>query len=162
MPELPEVQTVVASLRPRVTGRVVSGVTVSRNDILSPKGIDLIRLLIQRRIEAVDRRAKRVVFTLDDGNRFYIHLGMSGLLTVDPPAADVRGHTHLVVELRKREEVFQLRFREPRRFGGLFWMGRDGGEENLGPEPLNLSPRRLARLLAGTRRAIKAALLDQR
>src|SRR5688500_12857688 len=123
MPELPEVQTVVASLRPRVTGRVVSGVTLNRNDILSPKGIDLIRLLIQRRIEAVDRRAKRVVFTLDDGNRFYIHLGMSGQLTVDSPGAEVRGHTHLVVKLRGKRDKgrgtreIELRFRDPRRFG---------------------------------------------
>jgi formamidopyrimidine-DNA glycosylase len=159
MPELPEVQTVVTSLRPRVVGRVVSDVTLRRTDILTPRGINLIALLKGRAIASVERRAKRVVFTLDDANGFYIHLGMSGQLTVESPAAEVRKHTHLILHLADTD----VRFRDPRRFGGVFWLGRDGsGEENLGPEPLTLTPRRLGTLLAGTRRAIKTALLDQR
>ena len=158
MPELPEVQTVVTSLRPRVTGRVVSGVTLHRTDILSPEGIDLIGAVKGRRITSVERRAKRVVFTLDDANRFYVHLGMSGQLTVESPSAEVRKHTHLILHIGDAD----VRFRDPRRFGGVFWLGQTQGEDNLGPEPLTLTPRRLARLLAKTRRAVKAALLDQR
>jgi formamidopyrimidine-DNA glycosylase len=158
MPELPEVQTVVTTLGPRVTGRIVSGVTLNRDDILWPRGTDLIAALEGRTVQSVERRAKRVVFTLDDANRFYIHLGMSGQLTVESPRARVRNHTHLILHIGD----IDVRFRDPRRFGGVFWLGRNGGEENLGPEPLRMTPARLAKRLVRTRRAIKTALLDQR
>jgi formamidopyrimidine-DNA glycosylase len=167
MPELPEVQTVVSSLRPRVTGSRVAAVRLHRTDIVSPAGVDLPSLLLGRTITTVDRRAKRIVFTLDDRDQFYIHLGMTGQLTVEPADAPVRPHTHLVIILEKRgarsekREGFELRFRDPRRFGGVFWLGSHSPDQGLGPEPLSLRPARLANALARTRRAIKAALLDQ-
>ena len=40
-------------------------------------------------------------------------------------------------------------------------MGQDANDPDLGPEPLTLSSRDLAVRLKGTKRAIKAALLDQ-
>lgn len=160
MPELPEVQTVVSTLRPRVAGARVVGVRLNRTDIVTPTGVDLIQLVSGRTIVSVDRRAKRIVFSLDDGNRFYIHLGMTGQLTVEPAGAEVRTHTHLIVDLEARSAV-QLRFRDPRRFGGVFWLGADPADKDLGPEPLTLRPGRLAKLLAATRRPIKSALLDQ-
>ncbi|HZL35833.1 MAG TPA: zinc finger domain-containing protein, partial [Tepidisphaeraceae bacterium] len=56
---------------------------------------------------------------------------------------------------------FQLRFRDPRRFGGVWWLGHAPCDEGIGPEPLSIRPSQLARQLAGTARAIKSALLDQ-
>jgi formamidopyrimidine-DNA glycosylase len=167
MPELPEVQTVVSSLAPHVTGARVASVRLNRTDIVTPKDLDLPPLLTGRTITAIDRRAKRIVFTLDGCDRFYVHLGMTGQLTVEPPAADVRNHTHLVLEILKREgrnekrERVEIRFRDPRRFGGIFWLGANAPDQGLGPEPLTLRPARLASALARTRRPIKAALLDQ-
>jgi formamidopyrimidine-DNA glycosylase len=162
MPELPEVQTVVTTLRPGVVGRVIRGVVLNRTDIVSPSGTDLPRHLVGRTVSSVDRRGKRIVFTLDDGARFYIHLGMTGQLTLvdrrklaSSPAAK---HTHLELDLGVR----RLRFRDPRRFGGLWWLGsEDGAEAGMGPEPLTMRPAQLARRLAKTTRAIKSALLDQ-
>ena len=40
-------------------------------------------------------------------------------------------------------------------------MGCESAERGLGPEPLTLRPERLGKQLARTRRAVKAALLDQ-
>ena len=159
MPELPEVQTVVTTLRPRVTGAKVAAVRLYRSDIVTPPGTDLASLLTGRCIALIDRRAKRIVMTLDDCNRFYIHLGMTGQLTVESPDAPLKKHTHLVFELEK--SLLQIRFRDPRRFGGIFWLGRDSADGDLGPEPLTLRPGRLAKLLGATRRPIKSALLDQ-
>lgn len=169
MPELPEVQTVVTTLRPKVIGATIAAVRLHRTDIVTPQETDLPPLLQGRTITSVDRRAKRIVFTLDDGNRFYIHLGMSGQLTAERAGDEVRKHTHLVMTLEKRgttsgkreAEGIELRFRDPRRFGGVFWLGTGRADEGLGPEPLTLRPERLVTLLAGTRRPIKAALLDQ-
>ena len=161
MPELPEVQTVVTTLRPGVVGRVIRGVTLHRTDILCPPDVDLRALLLGRKVTSVERRGKRIVFTLDDGSRFYIHLGMTGQLTlVDRrklPSSPAAKHTHLELDLGTRH----LRFRDPRRFGGVWWLGDNGADGGMGPEPLTLRPAQLACRLANTKRAIKSALLDQ-
>jgi formamidopyrimidine-DNA glycosylase len=161
MPELPEVQTVVTTLRPGVVGRVIRGVILNRTDIVCPPDADLTGHLVGRTVASVDRRGKRIVFTLDDGARFYIHLGMTGQLTLVnrgklafSPAAK---HTHLELDLGVR----RLRFRDPRRFGGVWWLGSDDCAAGMGPEPLTMRPAQLACRLARTKRAIKSALLDQ-
>ncbi|HSI35090.1 MAG: bifunctional DNA-formamidopyrimidine glycosylase/DNA-(apurinic or apyrimidinic site) lyase [Phycisphaerae bacterium] len=162
MPELPEVETVVRGLKPKVTGRTIGRVDLRRADIVSPPGIDLAPLLVGRKIAGIERRAKRIVFTLSDGARFYIHLGMTGQLTVDSPSAPEKPHTHVVIDLTGRPAA-QIRFRDPRRFGGIFWLGaNDGGETGLGPEPLTLSQGRFVIRVLNTKRAVKVALLDQR
>jgi formamidopyrimidine-DNA glycosylase len=187
MPELPEVQTVVNTLRPRAVGRTIGKVHLYRPDVLTPAGTDLAGELGGRKILSVDRRGKRIVFTLDNGCRFYVHLGMTGQLTAVSGTAVSEprpSHTHLELELRpddgldlpdvpsarpnaepsgRREGIPEvIRFRDPRRFGGIWWLGREGSaDQGMGPEPLTLRPARLARQLARTRRAVKVALLDQ-
>src|SRR4051812_28089271 len=124
MPELPEVQTVVDSLRPRVEGRTIDSVEHLRDDMIQPRGFDLRAALRARTVTFITRRAKRIVFQLDDGNRFYIHLEMSGRLTVERDDAAIEKHTHLIVQLRGSRQ--QIRFKAPRRFGGIFWIGATG------------------------------------
>jgi formamidopyrimidine-DNA glycosylase len=159
MPELPEVETIVRTLHPRTVGQTVDGVRVLRPDIIQPGDIDLASMISRRTIVRLHRRGKKIVFELDDASRFYIHLGMSGQLTIDPPDAPIRPHTHLVLQMAAGE----IRFVDPRRFGGVFWLGSDGSADTgLGPEPLGLRTGQLARRLAKTRRSIKTALLDQK
>src|SRR5438067_1577792 len=102
MPELPEVETVVRTLRPKLVGRIISGVRLERTDILDPADTDLAGHLLGRAVTLVDRRGKRIVITLDNGNRFYIHLGMTGQLTIEPIDAPLKTHTHLILELSGR------------------------------------------------------------
>jgi formamidopyrimidine-DNA glycosylase len=157
MPELPEVQQVVTTLSPLATGAIVKAVPHVRGDMVLPAGFDIGVAVTGRTIRRVSRRGKRIVFWLDDGNRFYVHLGMTGRLTAEAPAAETKKHTHLVVEL---DTGGQLRLVDPRRFGAIVWLGaaRDAG---IGPEPLTLRPNDFAKRLSKTTRVIKAALLDQ-
>jgi len=158
MPELPEVQTVVNTLRPRLLGKVIRAVRLERHDVVTPAEVDLAGILTGRTISCIERRGKRIVFMLDDGSRFYIHLGMSGRLTLQNPCDPVVRHTHLLVDF----DGGQLRFTDPRRFGGIWWLGtNDSHAGNMGPEPLAVRPEQLARRLSKTTRAIKNALLDQ-
>jgi formamidopyrimidine-DNA glycosylase len=159
MPELPEVETVVRTLAPKIVSQRIDGVRKVRADIVDPVGVDLASVVRGRTITRLYRRAKRIVFELDDGNRFYIHLGMTGRLTLEERNAPLRVHTHLILKIEGRE----LRFVDPRRFGGVFWLGREKSvEEGLGPEPLGLDAGELGERLRKTRRAIKTALLDQK
>ena len=161
MPELPEVQTVVNSLQPRLLGQLLVRVRLHRRDILQPAGTDLVRRLTDRTIVSIDRRGKRIVFKMDDGCRFYIHLGMTGQLTISPSGLDpLPPHTHLQIDL---DSGAQLRFRDARRFGGIWWLGHSTeADHEMGPEPFTLRPGQLARRLSGTRRAVKTVLLDQK
>ena len=158
MPELPEVQTVVNTLQPHAAGQRIVRVELRRRDVLTPRGIDLSAKLSGHQIQSITRRGKRIVFLLDTGHRFYIHLGMSGQLTVHPPTAAALPHTHLVLRL---SNTLHLRFRDPRRFGGIFWLGDQPPADNMGPEPLTLRTAQLEKLLSQSRRPIKSALLDQ-
>src|SRR5947209_2947820 len=82
------------------------------------------------------------------GDRFYVHLGMSGQLTVAPPPAPLRTHTHLILDTPGA----QVRFRDPRRFGGIWWLGRDAPcDDRMGPEPLGMRPHQLAMRLSKTK-----------
>jgi formamidopyrimidine-DNA glycosylase len=171
MPELPEVQTVVTTLRPKLLGRTIRAVRLARADILQPAGADLPALLVGRAVSSIERRGKRIIFRLDDDARFYVHLGMTGQLTVAPPDAPLLTHTHLTIDFDApagagfragASESRQIRFRDPRRFGGVWWLGHDAAPDaGMGPEPLSLRPAQLARQLARTTRAVKNALLDQ-
>ncbi len=166
MPELPEVQTVVTTLRPLVAGLSVARVDLMRADIVTPTGCDFSRHLTGATITAVDRRGKRIVFSLANGNRFYIHLGMTGRLTMEASSAPMLPHTHLVVEFERsageNSEPRVLRFRDPRRFGGIWWLGSGfTGDENMGPEPLTMRSALLVEALRKTKRPIKTTLLDQ-
>jgi len=160
MPELPEVETVVRTLRPVLLNRRLARVELTRADVVCPADCDLPRRLTGRRVTDITRRGKRIVITLDDANRFYVHLGMTGRLTVEPARAPVEKHTHLLVRLSDAGR--ELRFRDPRRFGGIWWLGADACDEQMGPEPLTLRATELARRLTRTTRAIKNVLLDQR
>ena len=158
MPELPEVQTVVNTLRDRVITKAICAVTHLRTDMVSPAGFDLAAALGGRRIVTLQRRAKRIVFSFDNGASMFIHLGMTGRLTLEQPATLRRPHTHFVATLCSGLE---LRLVDPRRFGGIVWLGDSGQHSGIGPEPLTMRPTTLHMRLRRTRRAIKTALLDQ-
>ncbi len=161
MPELPEVQTIVNTLSPLLAKRRIISATLARRDILTPPIADFPGSIVGRRLASITRRGKRIVFTLDNANRFYIHLGMSGRLVLADPIVPPPRHTHFVARF-DITNACELRFTDPRRFGGIWWLGDDATQEDgMGPEPLTLRPVQLERLLSRTARPIKSALLDQ-
>src|SRR5437016_5224631 len=153
MPELPEVETVVRTLRPRLVGAVIQRVRLERADILDPIETDLPAQLIGRSVTMVERRGKRIIVTLDNADRFYVHLGMTGQLTVETAESPLRKHTHLILELGgdSGSAGAELRFRDPRRFGGVWWLGQTMAvDDRMGPEPLTMRAGELAKRLAKT------------
>jgi formamidopyrimidine-DNA glycosylase len=166
VPELPEVETVVRDLRPRLVGRRIASVEVGRLPLRRRWAAAWGPGLIGRRIRDVWRRGKWLVVELDKGLHLVFHLGMTGQLTVVAARESYQPHTHLVFGLDRGGR--QLRFRDVRRFGSATLFGsrqamddffRDAG---LGPEPFALDSSYWRWRLASTNRCLKAVLLDQR
>jgi formamidopyrimidine-DNA glycosylase len=166
MPELPEVETVVRSLRPHVVGQKVRDVYLSGMPLRMARKLDekeLRRICVGATVQAVRRRGKYILIDFDSGHGVLVHLGMTGRLTVVEGRLERAKHTHVVWTLPHKRE---LRFVDPRRFGWVEAAVKvDSLREvaGLGPDPLaDLDERKLAGLLERSAAPIKSFLLDQR
>jgi formamidopyrimidine-DNA glycosylase len=163
MPELPEVETIARHLNEALPHRTFGRVVVSRTDIIHGDPRPLGGVLTGRRILSVRRRAKRLVIELEPDIHLVFHLGMSGRLTLSPYRRPIEPHTHLRIVVRGTGQ--ELRFRDPRRFGGVWCLTGNGeyvGKRlgKLGLEPLDMTLKDFRRLVDRNRQ-IKALLLDQ-
>lgn len=164
MPELPEVETVVRALRSPLIGRTFTGFeSLWPNQVRLPDDVDELGARINgRTVTAINRRAKYIVMTLDDGaETLIVHLKMTGHLAVEAAGAPVHEHVRQRFFLADGDE---LRFRDMRKFGRVYLVS-DPAEvlEKLGPEPLDarFSSGELKSRIAHRRRMIKPLLLDQ-
>jgi formamidopyrimidine-DNA glycosylase len=175
MPELPEVETVVRGIRPRLVGRRVVKLIQRRPDLRTALPARFSERVEGRLVSAVERRAKYILVRLDgrqdevaahEDDYLIIHLGMSGRLVLGSrPASESGAHEH--VEFATDDGTV-LRFCDPRRFGlmdlvSVSQIETDPRFAPLGPEPLSsdFTPEVLAKALKGRDTSIKAALLDQ-
>src|SRR5262245_18533489 len=139
MPELPEVETVVRTLRPSLVGRQVKAVRFSNKRLRRSGPTRWTKNIIGQSIQSIDPRGKWIIVSIDEG-AFLVHLGMTGQLTVGPAERQLAPHTHVRIDLDKDQ---QLRFRHERRFGSFshFRTLRELNhflDEKLGPEPFHL------------------------
>ena len=163
MPELPEVETIRRSLLPHVVGARVTGVTVRERRLRRPIARDFAASLRGRRIAAVERLGKYLLFRLDDGAVLLVHLGMSGSLTLLPPRAPLGPHDHVAIAL---DRGVVLVFNDPRRFG-LMRVDRGAAPAelaNVGRDSLTAAPSldEWRAMVRGRRLPIKNLLMDQR
>lgn len=166
MPELPEVETIAADLRPHLVGRTIVRCELRFPTIVRhPEPEEFIDAVAGMRIESVGRRGKYILINLSGDIVLVVHLGMTGQLRLVDPVTPLEKHTHAVFML---DDGRHLRYRDPRRFGRLLV----GTEESLlaakkmpklGPEPIDpdFAAEELYRRLHRRRTALKAVLLDQ-
>ena len=182
MPELPEVETIVADLRPHLVGRTIVRCELNFPTIVRhPEPEEFVDAVVGMRIDSVGRRGKYILISLTPPHlwggggeaaggaannlQLVVHLGMTGQLRLVDPVAPFANHTHAVFFL---DDGRQLRYRDPRRFGRLL-LGTEQAllsskkMPRLGPEPIDpeFAPDELYRRLRTRRAAIKAVLLDQ-
>jgi len=166
MPELPEVETIVRTLRRGNGASPLPGQRIERVTIRWPRHIakpsvgSFRRRIRDRDIIDVRRRGKYFVFPLDHGT-LLIHLRMSGDLQLTERGTPSGPYDRTVFHLKSGQ---QLRFSDARKLGKVFLL--DDPETllgKLGPEPLDadFTPRVLSARLASHRRALKPLLLDQ-
>ncbi len=162
MPELPEVETHVRELADLLPGHRIRHVAVSwPRTVAEPDPDTFCAQLAGHTFQALSRRAKYMLFGLDEGWTLLLHLRMTGTLRMVPAGTAPGKHVHVVFVLDQDRE---LHFRDQRKFGRM-WLVQDPETllAGLGPEPLSrqFTGRFLATALARRSAPIKAVLLDQ-
>jgi formamidopyrimidine-DNA glycosylase len=166
LPELPEVETVTADLRPHLVGRVLAGCDLRFPTIVRHPSPEAFAAGVHgRRIESMSRRGKYILHHLDSGELLVVHLGMTGQWRYVPAGTEEPTHLHAVFPL---DDGFELRYRDVRRFGRLL-LGTDSElvaerkMPRLGPEPIDstFTAGDFYRRLHVRRAPLKTLLLDQ-
>jgi formamidopyrimidine-DNA glycosylase len=188
MPELPEVETIAADLRPHLVGRTIIRCELHFPTIVRhPEPEVFIDSVVGMRISSVGRRGKYILIHLVDDLVLVVHLGMTGQLRLVDPSTPLALHTHAVFDLSpavpdpsspspdfvgdfpgERGRPMQLRYRDPRRFGRLL-LGTEAdllvarAMPPLGPEPIDpaFGADDLYQRFRNRKALIKAVLLDQ-
>lgn len=167
MPELPEVETIVRELSPRLTGRRVSAARLAKTDVLrrvsKPR---LLRALKGAQFVAVERRAKHAVLRLASGERVVIQPRMTGSLIVYDRSLS-KDEARYAVLTCTLDDGALLVYRDVRRLGTIWLLDERAWERytaRMGPEPLDdtFTPFVFAARLRGTKAAIKKAIMDQK
>ena len=157
MPELPEVESVVSSLK----AASLIGKTLSSVQIICPKIPSELSQLIEHRIEGIERRGKYIHFRFSSGIHLIIHLRMTGQFLLKAKKASAAKHERVIFNFK---EGIALAFHDTRRFA-TFDLTRDPDAifSKLGPEPLDpaFSAEQFFSSISQKSKAIKASLLDQ-
>jgi formamidopyrimidine-DNA glycosylase len=168
MPELPEVETIRASLAPGLAGRTFSRVRIDDARLTRPEPPEVVAAELEgERVADVRRRGKYLIVAFESGRHLLVHLRMTGnVLHPAPDGYRDDPHVRAVVRLDDGSDVI---YRDVRRFGT--WDLLEPGDleayfaaRRLGGEPLErgFTAKSLGAALSGRRAPVKAALLDQR
>jgi formamidopyrimidine-DNA glycosylase len=162
VPELPEMQALAERLEVALGGAEITGV--------DPLGFAALKTVVPpadsivgHRVSSVGRRAKYLVFELDDGVRLLIHLSQAGRLDIEEPPKKTRAKGAAVRLRFDNGKAILVREHGTER-KAAWWVlaaGDDGPLEKLGPEPD--SDEFAEVILHGTeKRRIHTMLRDQR
>jgi formamidopyrimidine-DNA glycosylase len=171
MPELPEVEAVVRTLRPLVVGRRIHRVRVFHAIVTKPQPVSkLARLAQGRKIHRVNRRGKYLLLELDRGF-IVMHFRLDGQLVWFEDEVELRKRANQKVNGVHVDVAFELDgrvlgFADRRHFGRVHaWPCEEDcpSLQNLGIDAMSreFSERRLEELLASSNRPLKEFLLDQ-
>lgn len=161
MPELPEVETFVRSLRPELVGRTILAANLLwKRTLAAPSPPEFAGQITGQKINGLTRRAKYLHLELT-GLHLFIHLRMSGDLCMRPLPHTPAPHDRLILELSDGRALI---FNDARKFGRAWLTAHpEDVTGHLGPEPFDpaFTPEVLHANLHQRRRQMKALLLDQ-
>ncbi len=165
MPELPEVETVKNTLKPRVIGKRITNIKIYHNNIIAYPEVDIFtKNILNQKITDMSRYGKWLIFILED---YYLlsHLRMEGKYFFKNPKDQLSKHDHVVFTLDNNEE---LRYNDVRKFGKMYLIEKDKIKEigpltELGYEPWDnkLTINYLKEKYHNKKLPIKTLLLDQ-
>lgn len=162
MPELPEVETVRATLKQFILNEKIESIDVYYDKIIEGDTHQFIERLSDQTIRDIDRVGKYLIFKLDE-DAFVSHLRMEGKYHIVDETTPIDKHTHVVFHLQNHRD---LRYMDTRKFGRMELVSLENYRDEkplnkLGKEPFDMTTEELYTLLHKTSLPIKTALLDQ-
>lgn len=158
MPELPEVNTVAATLRHFFVGEKLVGWLRLAPRLRRPiPDHGHVKAMFEAELRQILRIAKSIYFDFGSKLALHIHLGMTGFFSVPNKGAKPEKHEHLRLEFASGKI---LAFSDPRRFGVVELVPLP---KKRVPEPLtgSLDAKYLAAACNGSGRSIKSLIMDQ-
>lgn len=157
MPELPEVETIIRYLRPRVVGKKIFNLKSGTPRLFRDhKNIgEVKKAVVGKKIADLTRAGKNIVLRLSDRKCFLIHLMMTGKLLWNP--AGERKHDRMALRLSGGNKLI---LNDIRKFGRCRVV--DSPESLVGADPMRLKFKEFKDLVTGRRGAIKNLLLSQK
>ena len=160
MPELPEVETVVQSIRDKLVGNKFENIEIRWPKVLfNFSKEDFLKTLIKRKIKRVERRAKFIIIGFDY-DILAIHLRMTGKLYFENKLSQKK-HISAIITMNNGGYFI---FEDTRKFGRFYYyQSQDFLNNTLGIEPLSneFDDRWLKNTLHNKKKMIKSLLLDQ-
>jgi len=154
VPELPEVETVVRTLAPKLTGRRILDAKFSSHHVVRQKFPVLRRRVRNQQVKSVRRHGKFIVLELEHGV-LSIHLGMTGKLLLN---SEPGPYARAVFKLDEGLLVYD----DVRHFGRIEWSaGLLVRAEALGPDALEVTLEEFIARLKKRKTGIKSLLLNQ-
>ena len=97
MPELPEVETVMRGMQPALEGKKLINIEARCDSLRWPIPNNFADRLKGRRVINIARRAKYILWYLDDETVMILHLGMSGRVSITAKRPSrIENHDHLI------------------------------------------------------------------
>jgi formamidopyrimidine-DNA glycosylase len=162
MPELPEVEAALETLRRRARGRTIARARLLHPSLRRRVRPAVVRSLQGARIARVERRGKHQLLHLDDGRILHVHFRMNGDWELGRSDAPLPRFARAVLDF---DDGSRLALVDSRALGTVD-VHPAGTELTLGLGPDAADPQwtatQLGAALAARRGTIKLALLDQR
>jgi formamidopyrimidine-DNA glycosylase len=160
MPELPEVETIVNSLRSSIVGRTIAGIVIRDTRPVQRVTLEeFCERLTGLKINSLSRRGKYIIFGLSHEEHLIVHLRMTGALLWNPSGPQPFSRLEFMLD-----DGSSLVYTDVRRFG-TFQLAKNPGEivGKLGIEPLGskFTALALAEYLGCRSTPVKSALLNQ-
>lgn len=166
MPELPEVETVVRTLRPILIGSTIESMTFRYAKMIHPTPAIFEKKLNGQSFTNIERIGKFIIFFFSNQSVVVSHLRMEGkFIELKNPLDPLTRFAHFVFHLNDGR---RLVYDDMRKFGTFTLTSAKTyldlpSLKNLGKEPLTpLDPLPILAKINASRRPIKSILLDQR
>lgn len=181
MPELPEVETIIRGLKPRLEGATISHIEVSENRTIQFDTKLITEVIVEQKISSIWRRAKVMLWDLTSGYTLLFHLKMTGQIiyrgtqnfagghptkSLEPGAQLPDNTTRVIWHFSDGAKVY---FNDQRKFGWIKLLPTkevhsDSFLKSIGPEhddAASFTPAYLWVKVRNRITPIKALLLDQ-
>jgi formamidopyrimidine-DNA glycosylase len=161
MPELPDVEGFRGVFAEHGAGRRIADVRVADAGLLRDVSVERLReTLTGHSFGEPERRGKWLIVPLSNGAVLLLHFGMTGSVVWASERSRPHRHDRVTFALSDGE----LRFRDMRKLRGI-WLAPDRAAadrllSDVGPDALTVGRREFAEIV-GTRRRLKATLMDQ-